>query len=483
MTVVRILRAMALLMVLVMTTGCSILFKGDDGETVNMEPVGLNTSLIPEQYLDIVMRAGKLCPEISPEMIAAQIYQEVAGGNLDAKEWPTNLTSPAGAKGIAQFIDSTWAAYGTDGSGDNKADIWNPFDGILSMAVYDCEIVQYVKDYGSADIQSLILAAYNSGPGAVEYYRGIPPYPETQKYVKTIKKNMELLRVAVQGGPAGDFGARVVAEARKHLGVPYRWGGESPKTKNSPGGFDCSGLVKYVFGKLGVKLPRVANAQIMSETPRRIDAKDAMPGDLVGISPDGSMKGIDHIGIVLNSEQIIEAPKPGLNVRIAPISWYAGKTKFYVRYTGPGGGDGASGAKVAPLTGAKLTNGYHAPGGYANPNGWHTGIDLVMKNGSTVGAQIRAVADGEVYSATTNGSYGNQVILKHGAKLYSQYAHMLRFIVKKGQKVKAGQIIGYVGDSGNSHGAHLHFEIRTGPNYGDDISPSEWLKQNGLSYG
>ncbi|MGW0661929.1 peptidoglycan DD-metalloendopeptidase family protein [Streptodolium elevatio] len=474
---------MALLMVLVMTTGCSLFFKSDDEQTVEMKPVGLNTSLIPEQYLDIVMRAGNLCPEVSPEMIAAQIYQEVAGGNLDAKEWPTNLTSPAKAKGIAQFIDATWAAFGTDGNGDGKADVWNPYDGIMSMGVYDCDLVQYVDDYGSADIQSLILAAYNSGPGAVEYYRGIPPYAETQKYVKTIKKNMELLRTAVQGGPAGDFGARVVNEARKQLGVPYRWGASSPKTNKSPGAFDCSGLTQYVLGQLGVKVARTASAQIMSETPRRIAAKDALPGDLVGFSRDGSMKGVYHIAVVVNSTDIIEAPKPGENVRVGKLSWYENKTKFFVRYTGPAAKDGAGGAKVAPLKGATLTNGYHAPGPYQDPQG-HTGIDLVMKKGATVGAPIKAVADGEVYQAAYTGSYGNEVIIKHGAKLYSQYAHTLRFTVKKGDKVKAGQVIAYIGNSGtNTTGAHLHFEIRTGPRYGDDVNPSEWLKKNGLSYG
>ncbi len=96
----------------------------------------------------------------------------------------------------------------------------------------------------------------------------------------------------------------------------------------------------------------------------------------------------------------------------------------------------------------------------------HKGIDIA---GSGIGGKpVLAAADGEVMRAEINGSltsgYGRYVVINHGKSdgvLYTtHYAHLKSYIVSKGQKVKKGQVIGYVGSTGSSTGNHLHFEIR-----------------------
>lgn len=86
----------------------------------------------------------------------------------------------------------------------------------------------------------------------------------------------------------------------------------------------------------------------------------------------------------------------------------------------------------------------------------HKGIDLVAKRGSTVYASARGV----VLESGYDKGYGNYILLRHGKHTKTLYAHLLGSIVKKGRKVKKGQIIGAVGDTGMVTGPHLHYEIR-----------------------
>lgn len=90
----------------------------------------------------------------------------------------------------------------------------------------------------------------------------------------------------------------------------------------------------------------------------------------------------------------------------------------------------------------------------------HRGVDLCTRGtGSTMGKEIRAAASGTVYSAEYHYSWGNNVYINHGNGVYTRYAHCSRMIVSPGQHVQQGQVIAYVGNTGNSFGAHLHFEV------------------------
>jgi murein DD-endopeptidase MepM/ murein hydrolase activator NlpD len=111
----------------------------------------------------------------------------------------------------------------------------------------------------------------------------------------------------------------------------------------------------------------------------------------------------------------------------------------------------------------------------------HSGQDFAVP----VGTKVSAVHGGTVVKAGPNGAgdgpaYGNAVVIKHDDNTYSQYAHLSRVDVHPGQKVKTGQKIALSGNTGNSSGPHLHFEIRTTANYGTAINPVSFLRSEGV---
>ena len=110
---------------------------------------------------------------------------------------------------------------------------------------------------------------------------------------------------------------------------------------------------------------------------------------------------------------------------------------------------------------------------YTNDAG-HNGIDYALP----MGTPVLAAADGIVYSAGIDSTgYGNCVMLKHDWNAGTVYAHLRNWSVQVGQKVKAGEIIGYSGNTGNSTGPHLHFEYRTVCNdYKSAIDPEIFMK-------
>jgi cell wall-associated NlpC family hydrolase len=100
----------------------------------------------------------------------------------------------------------------------------------------------------------------------------------------------------------------VVGVAMQYLGVPYVWGGASPR------GFDCSGLVMYAFAKVGISLPHSSYAQFGMGTP--VSIGQLQPGDLVFFS------GASHVGIYIGGGQFIHAPHTGDVVKISSLSGY-----------------------------------------------------------------------------------------------------------------------------------------------------------------
>jgi murein DD-endopeptidase MepM/ murein hydrolase activator NlpD len=112
----------------------------------------------------------------------------------------------------------------------------------------------------------------------------------------------------------------------------------------------------------------------------------------------------------------------------------------------------------------------------------HSGQDFAVP----IGTNVVAAHGGTVVKAGGNGAgdgpaYGNAIVIKHGNGTYSQYAHLSKINVKIGQVVKTGQSIAKSGNTGNSSGPHLHFEIRTTPNYGSAVDPVSFLRSKGVT--
>ncbi|MGE7433560.1 MULTISPECIES: C40 family peptidase [Kitasatospora] len=307
----------------------------------------LSSGSVPAAYQPLIQKWGTLCPEITPPMLAAQLYQE-SGFDPSAR-------SPAKAYGMAQFLEGTWAVYGTDGDGDGKADIWNPADAIASAASYDCALAKDVAQV-PGDKQSNLLAAYNAGPYAVIKSDGVPPYAETQGYVRSIKALARSFTAPTATLPvilsAQSSGAIYYAQTK--LGTPYLWGGEGLPSQD--GRFDCSGLTQAAYASVGITLPRVANDQwYAGEHPSRDQLR---PGDLVFFANDLSdPRSIHHVGIYVGGGYMIDAPHTGAVIRYDTIDQkgYIGAT----RVTSDGaqalpqrGTDGSITAPNAPGQGA-----------------------------------------------------------------------------------------------------------------------------------
>ena len=119
-------------------------------------------------------------------------------------------------------------------------------------------------------------------------------------------------------------------------------------------------------------------------------------------------------------------------------------------------------------------------------SGWHAGVDIVG-TGMTCDYIIAHSAGTVVWvqnynkndtSARGDLSYGNAVKIKHSNGWYTLYAHMSKIMVKNGQTVKEGQVIGYMGNTGHSFGAHLHFEVRKGAGYSTTTNPKPYLNDD-----
>ena len=108
------------------------------------------------------------------------------------------------------------------------------------------------------------------------------------------------------GPPVAPIGERVARIALHEVGTPYVWGGESPR------GFDCSGLVRYAYLRVGITLPHSSYA--LSTVGRRVGRSHLEPGDLLFFEGDG------HVGIYVGNRRMVHAPQTGRSVQVVSLS-------------------------------------------------------------------------------------------------------------------------------------------------------------------
>lgn len=104
----------------------------------------------------------------------------------------------------------------------------------------------------------------------------------------------------------------------------------------------------------------------------------------------------------------------------------------------------------------------------------HNGIDIPAPHGTP----IYATADGIVGRAQRLGGYGNYVEIEHGNMIQTRYGHMSSYVVRSGQQVKKGDVIGYVGSTGRSTGNHLHYEVRI---EGAPVNPMPFVQSDQMA--
>jgi murein DD-endopeptidase MepM/ murein hydrolase activator NlpD len=127
-----------------------------------------------------------------------------------------------------------------------------------------------------------------------------------------------------------------------------------------------------------------------------------------------------------------------------------------------------------PIANGKITTAYKKLGKMWS-KGYHTGVDFAVPQGT----EIIAVADGKVSNANWGKSYGTQIVQKiEGQDAWVIYAHLSKSLVKAGDEIKIGQNIGESGNTGNSSGPHLHFEMRDNIRWsaGKDLDPKGILE-------
>ena len=107
--------------------------------------------------------------------------------------------------------------------------------------------------------------------------------------------------------PTPSVGERAASIALGAVGIPYRWGGESPSS-----GFDCSGLVRWTYGRLGIELPHSSYA--LYGEGRRVPEARLEPGDLL------FFEGLGHVGLYLGHGRMVHAPQSGRDVEVVRLA-------------------------------------------------------------------------------------------------------------------------------------------------------------------
>ena len=169
--------------------------------------------------------------------------------------------------------------------------------------------------------------------------------------------------------------------------------------------------------------------------------------DMSSLKPDYQLEEV-HSGLIHQMHKAID----GLNTEIAMTALSQNELSQFLK---------EQKSLLACTPSLAPTNGWYSSGfGYrispfTNQREFHKGLDIATR----IGTPIIAPADGLVISVGREGNYGRMIAINHGYNMKTRYGHLHKFRVKKGDRVKRGQIIAEVGKSGRTTGPHLHYEV------------------------
>jgi cell wall-associated NlpC family hydrolase len=286
---------------------------------------------VPEPFKPWITRAAALCAQESPALIAAQLWTE--------SRFDVRAVSPAGAVGPAQFLPTTFAAWGHDDDANGTTSPTDIGDAVMAQGRLMCSLLNTAAASGyPGGTVALALAGYNAGWQTVAQNHGLPPYPETMTYIQRVTTQAAAWTAPPPASDASTptttgTGQDAVQRAQAWLGTPYVYGGGTPTGPSSGfcdgtrgmlagtcyaathSGFDCSSLVQLAWWPT-IHLPRVAASQYQATATHTVPLTDLQPGDLL-FYDHGT--GIDHVAIYAGSNRMIQAPSTGKTVEIVPF--------------------------------------------------------------------------------------------------------------------------------------------------------------------
>lgn len=320
-------------------------------------------------------------------------------------------------------------------------------------------------------------------------------------YVEWMNLKDAIAAAEKQGGGDGNnaenFAGRekVVAIAKDSLGKftyksPGSLKGTGPDNFTVGSTLDCQSWIQWCYWQAGFQYQAGwTGAYSQASDLIEIKREDVQIADLQVVYPSDSPQGIGHVWMYIGDGKWAECtPTGGTRGDNWSNKFMNSNPSHFFTYSGFGtssGGSGESGGSSG------------ATGNWQNPVPGYTGISrrYISKQShgaldivAPLGTPIYAAADGTVvavesgWSGGTAGmaSYGNYVNLDNGGGIYTMYAHMVQTAVGPGAQVKAGDCIGYLGQTGNSSGPHLHFEIRVGGNSSAYREDPDNLQQYGI---
>ena len=272
-----------------------------------------NVGGVPSNYLAWMQGAVVAeCPGLPWEVLAgiARVESDFGESTLPGVDSGSNS---AGAEGPMQFEPATFRAYATVAPGG--ADPASPYDA--QDAVYSAARLLCANGGGTPSLLDTAIFDYNHSDA---YVAMVLAYASAYEQGGASAVQLASATGLAQGIALGSV---VVADAEAYLGTPYVWGGEKPGV-----GFDCSGLVQWVYAEAGISLPRVAQDQF-DAGPHVPAGATLYPGDLVFFG-SGS-QAVEHVGIYVGNGEMIDAPYTGVDVRfdrVADVSLgYVGATR------------------------------------------------------------------------------------------------------------------------------------------------------------